>query len=76
MSDAFVLIVFSGQETYKRRRPFYVQAADFRFPIVRGESDLKSLSHAFARLVHGVLGQAVPALARGPRVGQALSESY
>jgi len=50
------------RDTYKRRLPKYVQAADFRFPVAQGESDLHSLTSAFARFVSSAVGCLSPAV--------------
>ncbi|CAK9031234.1 Polyubiquitin [Cleaved into: Ubiquitin] [Durusdinium trenchii] len=48
------------RDTYRRRLPKYVEAADFRFPIAQGEKDLPSLITALARFVTVALGLALP----------------
>ncbi|CAE7472607.1 SULT6B1 [Symbiodinium natans] len=70
LPDDGTMVCIVGSDTYKRRLPKYapgVQAADFRFPVARGEADLQSLTSTFARFVGALevaasLGQLAPAV--------------
>ncbi|CAE8709574.1 unnamed protein product, partial [Polarella glacialis] len=42
--------------THTRRMPKYLEVLDFRFPVVKGEADLESLTRCFVRFLHRCLG--------------------